>query len=248
MSCVVSHAACASAAQVSCAPASSRRAHHQNASTSRAFRKTGGGLHRVSSSRGSAHTTRALPSFLDGFTNPLFGGGSGAVAKREVAKQNLLDAIAGCDRGEFYASALERLNPNKKTLACDLINGEWELLYTTSKAILGATRPWPFRPSGKIYQTIDVPRNRARNRETFPFFNAVDADLTPTSQSNVDVQFVKFEIFGILKVDAPESAKGALNTTYVDNEIRVSRGDKGNLFVLRMADATKELFRKGDEA
>jgi len=59
---------------------------------------------------------------------------------------------------------------------------------------------------------------------------------------------VKFEIFGILKVDAPESAKGALNTTYVDNEIRVSRGDKGNLFVLRMADATKELFRKGDEA
>jgi hypothetical protein len=35
--------------------------------------------------------------------------------------------------------------------------------------------------------------------------------------------------------------------TYLDEEIRVSRGDRGNLFVLRMHDATKELPRKGDD-
>ena len=63
------------------------------------------------------------------------------------------------------------------------MNGEWELLYTTSASILGANKPWFLRPSGPIYQAIDVGRLRARNRETFPFFNAVDADLTPTSGS-----------------------------------------------------------------
>jgi hypothetical protein len=111
-----------------------------------------------------------------------------------------------------------------RALKCDLLNGEWELLYTTSKSILGATRPWPFRPLGPIYQTIDAGRLRASNRETFPFFNAVDADLTPTSAAAVDVQFVKFYIFGLLQVAAPPSARGALSVTYLDDEFRVSRG------------------------
>ena len=137
---------------------------------------------------------------------------------------------------DALASALERLNPNKKALRSELINGEWELLYTTSGSILGSNRPWPFRPIGPIYQTIDVERRRARNRETFPFFNAVDADVTPTSASGVDVQFVRFTIFGVVGVDAPASARGALDTTYLDSELRVGRGDKGNLFVLAMRD------------
>jgi hypothetical protein len=38
-----------------------------------------------------------------------------------------------------------------------------------------------------------------------------------------------------------------LSVTYLDEEIRVSRGDRGNLFVLRMHDATKELPRTGDD-
>lgn len=57
------------------------------------------------------------------------------------------------------------------------------------------------------------------------------AALTPTSASAVDVQFLEFAV-GPIKIKAPESAKGALDTTFLDEEIRVSRGDKGNLFVL----------------
>lgn len=60
---------------------------------------------------------------------------------------------------------------------------------------------------GPIYQTIDAGRLRAANRETFPFFNAVDADLTPTSTAAVDVQFVTFYIFGVIPFAAPPSAK-----------------------------------------
>ena len=62
----------------------------------------------------------------------------------------------------------------------------------------------------------------------------------------VDVQFVKFLILGLIPVTAPPSARGALAVTYLDEELRVSRGDKGNLFVLRMADSKKRLPRKGD--
>jgi hypothetical protein len=143
-------------------------------------------------------------------------------AARRDAKDALLDAIATVERGvtateadkeaiDALAVTLERLNPNARALSCNLLNGEWELLYTTSASIIGANKPWPFRPLGPIYQTIDVPRLRAANRETFPFFNAVDADLTPTSAAAVDVQFVKFKLFGgLIRVDAPAAARGAL--------------------------------------
>jgi hypothetical protein len=193
-------------------------------------------------------------------TSAIFGGifGGGA-AKRDAAKTALLDAIEGTNRGvsasdedvdavEAAASALERLNPTRAgALRSPLVNGEWELLYTTSASILGANKPPFARPIGPIYQTIDVARGRARNRETFPFYNAVDADLTPTSKSAVNVQFVKFFILGFLPITAPESAKGALDITYLDDELRVSRGDKGNLFVLRMYDPSVELPRPEDD-
>ena len=254
MSCVAPHAASAAAARAS-APSSPRPAPRRVPPVGPL--RVGRSSALLGSPSGRAAAPSALPGFLDGFANPFGGGGS--AAKRAAAKTALLDAIEGCERGvtateerkrdvDAAASALERLNPNARALKCDLINGEWELLYTTSASILGASRPWPFRPIGPIYQTIDARRLRARNRETAPFFNAVDADLTPTSPSAADVQFVRFSIFGVVGVDAPASARGALDTTYLDEDLRVGRGDKGNLFVLAMRDRSAELRREGDDA
>jgi hypothetical protein len=64
----------------------------------------------------------------------------------------------------------------------------------------------------------------------------------------VAVQFKTFRLLGFIPVTAPEAAKGALDTTYVDEELRVSRGDKGNLFVLRMVDPEAELTDSAFEA
>lgn len=55
----------------------------------------------------------------------------------------------------------------------------------------------------------------------------MSADLIPETKSRVGVQFTQFKIFGLLPVTAPASAKGQLDTTFVDEELRISRGDKG---------------------
>jgi hypothetical protein len=53
---------------------------------------------------------------------------------------------------------------------------------------------------------------------------------------------------GVIPVTAPEAARGALDTTYVDDELRVSRGDKGNLFVLLQRDPSARLDDAAFEA
>lgn len=179
----------------------------------------------------------------------LFGGqgGGNSAARREALKQELRAAIAPLDRGAKATeqekqdvarkfAALEKLNPNPASLASPLLNGRWKLLYTTSSSILGTTRPAAFRPRGPIYQLLDGPNLRAKNRETFPFYNAVEAALEPETKSRVAVQFKKFFIFGLIPVSAPETARGKLDVTYLDETLRLSRGDKGNIFVLEMDD------------
>lgn len=41
------------------------------------------------------------------------------------------------------------------------------------------------------------------------------------------MQFKQFKVLGLLPVTAPASAKGKLDTTYLDKDLRISRGDKG---------------------
>ena len=56
--------------------------------------------------------------------------------------------------------------------------------------------------------------------------------MTPLSKRKVAVQFQTFYIFSLLPIKAPPTARGELEITYLDDDLRISRGDKGNLFVL----------------
>ncbi|XP_037422300.1 probable plastid-lipid-associated protein 4, chloroplastic [Triticum urartu] len=167
--------------------------------------------------------------------------------KAATLKEELLAAIAPLDRGaeatpedkdrvDQIAQQLEEVNPTKEPLKSELLNGKWELLYTTSTSILQPQRPKFLRPYGTIYQAINTDTLRAQNMETLPYFNQVTANLVPLNSRKVAVRFDYFKIFSLIQIKAPGSGKGELEITYLDEDLRVSRGDKGNLFVLKMVD------------
>lgn len=168
---------------------------------------------------------------------------------KEVVKKELLDAIAPLERGaeasdediarvDKIARELEALNPTKDPLQSPFLNGKWELLYTTSSSILKKERLKFLRPNGAIYQAINTDTLRAQNLQTWPYFNQVTANLEPVNSKKVIVYFDFFKIGGLISVKAPGRARGELEVTYLDDELRLSRGDKGNLFVLIMDDPT----------
>ncbi|XP_042509588.1 probable plastid-lipid-associated protein 4, chloroplastic isoform X2 [Macadamia integrifolia] len=142
----------------------------------------------------------------------------------KTLKDELLETLAPLDRGanaspedqqrvDEIARQLEAVSPTKEPLKSDLLNGKWELIYTTSRSILQTERP-KFLRSRVNYQAINVDTLRAQNMESWPFFNQIP-------------------------IKAPERAernRGQLEITYLDDELRISRGDKGNLFILKMVD------------
>ncbi|XP_050209851.1 probable plastid-lipid-associated protein 4, chloroplastic [Mercurialis annua] len=182
---------------------------------------------------------RTRVSFLQGFLSK----------EKDVKslKEELFEAIAPLDRGaeaspgdqervNEIARKLEAVNKVKEPLKSNLLNGKWELLYTTSQSILQVKRPKWLRPNGKIYQAINVDTLRAQNMETWPFFNQVTANLVPLNARKVAVKFDFFRIAGLISIASPGSGRGQLEITYLDQDLRISRGDRGNLFILQMVD------------
>ncbi|TYI91275.1 hypothetical protein E1A91_D03G181000v1 [Gossypium mustelinum] len=165
----------------------------------------------------------------------------------KTLKDELFDAIAPLDRGaeaapedqqrvDQIALKLEALNEIKEPLKSNLLNGKWELLYTTSQSLLQTKRPKFLRPNGKIYQAINVDTLRAQNMETWPFFNQATANLVPINARRVAVKFDYFRIVGLIPIKSPGSGRGQLEITYLDEELRISRGNRENLFILKMVD------------
>jgi PAP_fibrillin len=163
---------------------------------------------------------------------------------REQLKVELLDLAAQTKRGLVATpekqhqikkkfERLEKLNPTSKPLKSDKINGVWDFKYTTSGSILGKGG---FPRVGAIKQMINTANLTAYNSEVVNYFGIkvprkVTAQLTPQNDRLANVQFKRFSI-GPLGFDVPEQFKGSLEFTYLDEDLRLTRGDKGNLFIL----------------
>ena len=188
-------------------------------------------------------------------------------------KAQLLEAIAGKNRGLLASeidnvrvlSAIQELedcNPTPNPIAAkELLEGDWRLLYTTSKGILGLDR-FPLFKLGQIYQCIRTAEAKVYNIAEvvgMPFLEgvvSVAAQFEPTSESRVNVMFER-SIIGLqrffnykspdsfikqieggkkfLPLDfsiASRDQKGWLDITYLDNDMRIGRGNEGNVFVL----------------
>ena len=188
-------------------------------------------------------------------------------------KAALLEAIAGKNRGLLaneidnakVLSAIQQLedtNPTPKPLeAKQLLEGDWRLLYTTSKSILGLDR-FPLFKLGQIYQSIRTAEAKVYNIAEvvgIPLMEgivSVSGRFEPTSAKRVNVIFER-SIIGLQKfvgyrspakfVEQLESGKkffpldfsiensdrqAWLDITYLDEDMRLGRGNEGNVFVL----------------
>lgn len=129
---------------------------------------------------------------------------------------------------------LERLNPTPKPLKSPLINADWSLEYSTSDSIIGKG---DYPRIGPIVQTIDTVSLSAENSEVVNYFGwipvprRVTAQLSPQNDKLTNVQFKRFQV-GPVGFDAPQQFQGFLDITYLDQDLRLTRGDKGNIFVL----------------
>jgi hypothetical protein len=189
------------------------------------------------------------------------------------AKARLLEAVAGKNRGLLATeidrvkvlSAIEQLedhNPTANPLAAkELLEGDWRLLYTTSRGILGLDR-LPLLQLGQIYQCLRTADARLYNIAEIigvPFLEglvSVAAHFEPVSERRVTVQFDRY-IFGLQRlldyrspsqfIEVLESGKkflpldfssesrerqGWLEITYLDEDLRIGRGNEGSVFVL----------------
>lgn len=158
---------------------------------------------------------------------------------------------------------LEDENPNPRPFeAKEKLNGNWRLLYTSSEELLRIDR-FPLLKLGQIYQWIRLETAEIFNiAEVYglPFLEglvAVGATFEATSERRVEVKFRR-GVLGlqrlvgysspdalIKKMDAgdrllpfdfainSENQQGWLEVTYLDDDLRIGRGNEGNVFVLR---------------
>lgn len=192
-----------------------------------------------------------------------------------LEKTDLLDAIAPTNRGLLATpdqkkdilskvAQLEARNPTINPLAAtDLLNGNWQLLYTTSAELLGIDR-FPLLALGNIYQCVWLEQQRIYNlaeiNSVLGGLVSVTAKFEVVSDKRVNVRFDR-AIFGLQPalgyqhpsqfieamqqtdkfnwfkgIDFTVSSNrepGWLEVTYLDSTMRIGRGNQGSVFVLR---------------
>ena len=190
-----------------------------------------------------------------------------------IGKSELLEIIAGKNRGLLASESdkqailsaiaqLEDYNPTPRPVeAAELLNGDWRLLYTTSRALLNLDG-FPLVKLGQIYQCVRVEESKIYNiAELYglPYLEgivSVAAKFEPTSERRVQVKFER-SILGLrsligyespvkfineiesgkkftavdFRLDAREQ-QGWLDVTYLDSDLRIGRGNEGSVFVL----------------
>ena len=163
---------------------------------------------------------------------------------------------------EQLARALEAKNPTRSPLKSPLMNGRWALQYTTATSVLGKGKPGFARPRGPIHQTVDIFTAQVKNEESFEplpflkFTNASVSSLDAQTDSRASVR-PKAYTFAGFKVDAPPASVGRaardlemeasgsgslawMDTTFVDDELRISRSQSGDVFILVRDDPNDE--------
>ncbi|KAJ8907234.1 hypothetical protein NDN08_003715 [Rhodosorus marinus] len=162
---------------------------------------------------------------------------------------------------EDIVASLEADNPNPAPVETDAIEGRWNLIYLSTpfykaNPLLASTAS-PFVEVGQVRQTISMETGELINEidiTAFPMLTGTvvtNGRLTPVGAERLEVALEKatikggsaFERFdlGALKLDIPveeiyQRVRGTvpetfIDTYYLDDKIRISRGKGSNLFL-----------------
>jgi PAP_fibrillin len=160
---------------------------------------------------------------------------------------------------ELGIAAIEATNPTTQPLQQPDLLGDWRLIYTTSTSLLNLGRI-PLCHLGNIYQCIRSGNiYNIAEINSLPYLSSVVsvvASYQPLSDCRVKVDFrrsvaglqtvVDYQSPGawieklnsgqkLLAVDFPidnPKANSWLDVTYLDADLRISRGNQGSVFVL----------------
>ncbi len=169
-----------------------------------------------------------------------------------VQKQAILAAIA----------QLEDRNPTANPLSSPKLEGDWRLLYTTSTGILGIDRFPFFNlgPVYQCIRTASTQLYNIAEISGPPYLEgivSIAATFTPSSEQRVQVRFERsivgpqrllgyespaqfIQAIGTgqsftaldFQIDPKREQRGWLDVTYLDDDLRIGRGNEGSVFVL----------------
>ncbi len=164
---------------------------------------------------------------------------------------------------EKLTTELESVNPNLNPLlnATFLLEGAWQLQYSTAREIRSLVSLPLGLKLGKVYQVIDVANklffNLAKVKHSLGLvsgyvkvtasFEAAKDDLELLPNKRLNVYFDKrylsiekiagintpqFNPFKVIPANNPTSRTATLDITYLDETLRIGRGGDGSLFIL----------------
>ncbi len=176
--------------------------------------------------------------------------------------RGLLASKLDCQAILAAIAQLEDYNPYPQPLeVAELLDGNWKLLYTSSQELLGIDR-FPFYNLSNVYQCIRVQTGKIYNIAELvgiPYSEglvSVVAKFESVSNRRVEVKFNRFVVglqrflgyqspdqfinaietdkkfLGIDFTINPETQQGWLDFTYLDDNMRIGRGNEGSVFVL----------------
>ncbi|ALF55341.1 fimbrial protein [Nostoc piscinale CENA21] len=172
---------------------------------------------------------------------------------------------------EQLTTELESVNPSPHPLvsAISLLDGTWQLQYSTAREIRSlASLPLGLKV-GRVYQVIDVANQRFFNLAQVKHslglvsgyvrvtanFEPVIEDSSPVANKRINVYFDKRYLsvekiigidtpqlnpFKVIPANNPAGRVATLDITYLDETLRIGRGGDGSLFILTKSEHLPE--------
>lgn len=127
---------------------------------------------------------------------------------------------------------LEQQNPTSKPAKSPLVNGTWRLVWSQQSENASPLQKFGTRQSNN-FQIIDAEAGTLENCVDLGFGKLrAQASCAALSDTRTDVNISGGGVYvGALKLPLPVKGTGYVDWLYLDDELRVTRGSKGSLFI-----------------